>query len=267
MDKLRFQCFGTGSSGNSYYIGNGMYGILIDAGLGSRTIRKHLKNIGLDFSNIRAIFITHDHVDHIRGVGGLGERFLIPIYSTPAVHEGIRRGYCVTEKLERSQRFIEKNQTIEIGDIKVTAFPVSHDASDSVGYTVEYQQKRFTFATDLGFVGEEATEHLCQADYAVLEANYDEEMLINGPYPALLKKRIMANTGHLSNEQAATFLANNYNGKLKNVFLCHMSKENNFPELAYNTVKARLEEKSIIVGQDIELVALERLTPSELFFL
>ncbi|MBP7612369.1 MAG: MBL fold metallo-hydrolase [Paludibacter sp.] len=265
MDKLRFQSFGSGSSGNCYFIGNASTGILIDAGIGVRSIRKCLRNIGLDFDNIWGVFVTHDHADHIKAVGPLGEKHLIPIYSTRLVHEGIQKSYCVTEKLYSSRKFIEKGQSVQVGDFKITAFSVSHDSTDSVGYTVEYKEKRFTFATDLGYVGEEVAAHLVQADYMVLEANYDEQMLDLGHYPIYLKNRIIAQTGHLSNEQAGRFLAANYNERTQHIFLCHLSKENNLPEVAYTTIQNHLESKQVIVGKHVQLVTLDRLTPSELY--
>jgi phosphoribosyl 1,2-cyclic phosphodiesterase len=265
MDKLCFQCFGTGSSGNCYYIGNGRYGILIDAGIPIRNIKRNLSNIGVDLSAIRAVFVTHDHIDHIKAVGVLGEKYHVPVFTTGKIHEGIQRNYGVTQKLFGSKRQIEVNSTVEIEDIKITSFPVSHDASECVGYTVEYKSKAFSIATDLGYISSEAAEHLRKADYVVIEANYDEEMLRKGPYPVYLQERIRANTGHLSNEQAGLFLAENYNERLKNIFLCHLSKENNTPATAYTTVKQHLEQKQIIVGQDVELIPLERLNPSKLY--
>jgi len=265
MDKLRFLSLASGSSGNCYFIGNASNGILIDAGIGVRAIRKSLRTIGLDLENIWAIFVTHDHADHIKTVGVLGEKYHIPIYSTRKVHEGIQRSYSVTEKLFASKKYIEKQETVQLGDFKVTAFPVSHDATDNVGYTVEYKEKRFTFATDLGFVGEEAAAHIIQADYLVLEANYDEQMLLNGSYPLHLKNRIASETGHLSNDQCGLFLAENYNERLQHIFLCHLSRENNLPEIAYTTIQHHLESRQLIVGKDVQLITLDRLTPSELY--
>ncbi len=265
MDNILFQSFGSGSSGNCYYIGNASNGILIDAGISVRTIRRNLKNIGLDFENIWGVFVTHDHADHIKAVGPLGEKHLIPIYSTKLIHEGIHRSYCVTEKLYSSKKTIEKLQTVTIGDFKITAFPVSHDSTDSVGYTVEYKEKRFTFATDLGFVGDEVATHLSQSDFIVIEANYDEDLLANGHYPIHLQNRISANTGHLSNNQAGEFLANCYTERLKHIFLCHLSKENNHPEVAFNTIKEHLYNKSVHVGKHVELIVLDRINPSELY--
>jgi phosphoribosyl 1,2-cyclic phosphodiesterase len=265
MDRLRFQSFGSGSSGNCYFIGNASCGLLIDAGIGVRSIRRHLRNLGLDFENIWGVFVTHDHADHIKSVGTLGERYKVPVYSTKLVHEGIQRSYSVTEKLYTGKKFIEKGETIQVGEFKITAFPVSHDASDSVGYTIEYKEKRFTFATDLGYVSEEAAFHLIEADFMVLEANYDEQMLTNGPYPIHLQNRIKAITGHLSNDQTGEFLSTNFNGKFQHVFLCHLSRENNLPELAYTTVQTYLENKNIMVNKDLNLVTLDRINPSEIY--
>ena len=265
MEKLRFQSFASGSSGNCYFIGTATSGILIDAGIGVRTIRKCLRNIGLDFENIMGVFVTHDHADHIKSVGVLGEKYNIPVYTTEMVHMGIAKSYCVTEKLYQSKRFIEKNTAFSIGNFTVTPFPVSHDATDNVGFTVEYNGKRFVFATDLGYVSQEAAQHLEQANYMVFEANYDEQMLDEGLYPPHLKIRIKANTGHLSNVQCGQFLSQNFKEQMQFVFLCHLSRENNMPEIAYETVKSMLESKNIRVGEDIHLVTLNRFIPSDLY--
>jgi phosphoribosyl 1,2-cyclic phosphodiesterase len=265
MDKLRFQSLGSGSSGNCYFLGNASYGILIDGGIGVRTIRKNLKSIGLDFQNIWAVFVTHDHADHIRAIGSIGERYKVPIYATRKTHEGIRSSYCVTEKLYDSKKFIEKHETVIIGDFSITAFPVSHDATDNVGYKVVYKEKTFTFATDLGHICENAHYHLKSADYMVLEANYDEDMLRNGQYPIHLQERIRGENGHLSNDQTGKFLAENYQQKMKYVFLCHLSRENNKPEIAYSTIQSYLENKDVRVGEDLQLIVLERFTPSKVY--
>lgn len=267
MDKLRFQSFASGSSGNCYFVGNASHGILIDAGIGVRTIRKNLKAMGLDFQHIWGVFVTHDHADHIRAVGSIGEIHHVPVYTTALIHAGIDKSYCVTEKLRTSRKYIEKNQTIEIGGFKITAFPVSHDASDSVGYTVEYKGKRFTFATDLGYVCEDASAHLQKANFMVFEANYDEDMLQRGPYPADLKRRIRSNTGHLSNDQTGQFLSQHCREHLEYIFLCHLSRENNHPDVAYSTVRNYLEKSNVKVGKDVQLVTLDRLSPTEVYVL
>jgi phosphoribosyl 1,2-cyclic phosphodiesterase len=265
MDRLRFQSFASGSSGNCYFLGNASRGILIDAGIGVRTIRKNLRSLGLDFHNIWGIFFTHDHADHIRAVGSLGTVHHIPVYTTRSIHEGIDRSYCVTEKITTGRRYLEKHESIEVGGFTIRSFPVSHDATDNVGYTVEYMGKRFTFATDLGYVCESAARELEMAHYMVFEANYDTQMLTNGHYPADLKRRIKSDTGHLSNDQAGEFLARSYRDHLEYIFLCHLSKENNLPEIAYTTVKGHLENNNVQVGKDVQLFILDRFNPTELF--
>lgn len=265
MDKLRFISFASGSSGNCYFVGNASYGILIDAGIGVRTIKKRLKEIGLDFSHILGVFVTHDHIDHIKAVGALGEVHHIPIYTTRLIHEGIAKSYGVTERLNASRRFIEKNETISVFDFYVTSFPVSHDGTDNVGYTITYRGKRFTIATDLGYISEQVAQHIQKANYLVIEANYDEQMLRTGRYPAYLKARVAGRTGHMANNDTACCLSENYRDGLDYIYLCHLSKDNNTPQKAYNEVQSHLSEKGIVVGEQVQLFALERTIPSKLF--
>ncbi len=260
--RLRFLSMGSGSSGNCYYIGTADYGFLIDAGVSVRTVKRELKEHGISFENIWGIFITHDHTDHIKSVGVLGEKYHIPVYITAEMHTGINRNYRVTEKLVSCCKFFKKGDPVAIRDFVIQSFPVSHDASDCVGYSVVYGDQKFVIATDLGYIGKEAADHMVEANYLVIEANYDENMLKNGPYPYPLKQRVRSHTGHLSNDHAANFVADNYNGNLSHIFLCHLSQENNTPEIAFNTVNNALVEKGITVEL---LHPLERTTSSPMF--
>ncbi len=263
MDRLRFFSIGSGSSGNSYYIGTGEYGFLIDAGVGIRAIKKALKERGLSMDNIWGVFITHDHTDHIKSVGTLGCKCFRPIYLTADMHKGIDRNYRVTEKLQPSAcKYFHKGERIVIRDFEIQSFPVSHDATDSVGYSFTYGDQCFVIATDLGYINKEAADHIAKADYLVIEANYDETMLKNGPYPYPLKQRVRSHVGHLSNEHTARFLADNPSGRLTHVFLCHLSQENNTPETARRAVTEALAEKGIT----LEMVQpLERMQPSQVY--
>ena len=132
--KVKFISLASGSSGNCYYIGTEKYGILIDAGIAVRTIKKGLKEAGISMEMIRAVFVTHDHADHIKAVGGLGEKLNIPIYTTARIHEGINRSYCMTEKLYSSVRYLEKQQPMQLEDFHIESFEVPHDGTDNVGY-------------------------------------------------------------------------------------------------------------------------------------
>lgn len=259
--RLSFLSLASGSSGNCYYLGTPEFGILIDAGIGIRTIKKVLKERSIDFSKITAVLITHDHADHIKTVGCLGEKHYIPVYTTEAVHAGITRSRYVEETLISSRRVICKEEPFEIRDFRITAFEVPHDSSDNVGYYIEYHHHKFTFATDVGHITETVKKYLCMANHVIIEANYDEEMLRFGTYPAFLKERVASPTGHLSNREAAEFLARNYHLGLKNIWLCHLSRDNNHPELASKTVNERLYMEGIRVGKDVTLTALKRTTP------
>ncbi len=262
MNKLRFFSIGSGSSGNCYYVGTGEYGILIDAGVGVRTIKKALAEKKLSLDNIWGIFVTHNHTDHIKSVGVLGEKHHKPVYATNKIHEGINKNYKITEKLSSCIRYFRKNDCVQIKDLIIQSFQVEHDAVECVGYSISYGDQKFVIATDLGYIGKEAADHIVKANYLVLEANYDDDMLKNGPYPYHLKERVRSHTGHLSNEHTARFLADNPCENLSHVFLCHLSKENNTPELAFNTVNNALAEAS--VSLDL-LHPLERTHPSQLF--
>ena len=255
----------SGSSGNCYYFGTDKYGILLDAGIGIRTIKKVLKEKGIDFSKIIAVLVTHDHADHIKTVGCLGEKHNIPIYSTEMVHKGIENSRYVEERLYQSKRVIEKEVPFQIKDFNITAFGVPHDSTDNVGYHIEYGEHRFTVATDVGHITDTISKYICMSNLLVLESNYDEEMLKFGSYPSFLKERVSCSTGHLSNRDAAEYLATHYTPKLQHVWLCHLSRENNHPELAYKTVDIRLFQEGIRVGKDIFVYVLKRTTPSELF--
>lgn len=263
--KVKFISLASGSSGNCYFLGTESYGILIDAGIGIRTIKKALRDIQIPIEMIRAVFITHDHADHIKSVGNLGEKLNIPVYTTARIHVGINKSYCVTEKLHTCVRYLEKHEPMMLEDFRIESFEVPHDGTDNVGYCIEIDGKVFCFLTDLGEITPTAAEYICKANYLILEANYDEEMLRMGSYPTYLKERIASRTGHLSNIAAAEFLAENITEHLRYIWLCHLSKDNNHPELAYKTVEWKLKDKGVVVGKDVQLFALKRSTPSDLY--
>lgn len=263
--KLRFISLASGSSGNCYYLGTTEYGILIDAGIGIRTIKKVLKDNQIDFFQIVGVLITHDHADHIKTVGCLGEKCNIPVYTTERVHNGIDKSRYVEETLYGSRRIIQKEVPFQIKDFTITAFEVPHDSTENVGYSIQFGNHCFTIATDVGHITETVSHYICRANHLIIEANYDVEMLRDGSYPPFLKERVASPTGHLSNKDAAEFLATHYHTELKNIWLCHLSKDNNHPDLAYKTVNNRLYQEGIRVGKDVNLVALKRTTPSECY--
>ncbi len=263
---LRFLSLASGSSGNCYYIGTEEYGILLDAGISIRTIKKIFKDYKIETEQIMGVFITHDHADHIKSVGILGEKYNIPVYATAKVHEGIDRSRYVEEKLFGSRRIIKKEVPVELKNFRITAFEIPHDSSDNVGYLVEFGERKIVLATDVGHISDKIARYIRMANHLIIEANYDLEMLRTGNYPAFLKERIMNGNGHLSNRETADFLAANFDLHLKDIWLCHLSKDNNHPELACKTVEMAFGQYGIRVGKDVNLSALKRTNPSDMFF-
>jgi phosphoribosyl 1,2-cyclic phosphodiesterase len=263
--KIQFICLASGSSGNCFYLGTDSCAILIDAGIPVRTIRQNLRDAGLSFENVAAVFVTHDHADHIKSLGTLGERCGLPIYATRETHVGINRNYCTTQKLVSCMRYVEKETPLFFRDFIITPFEVPHDANDTVGYCIQVGGHTFTFVTDLGHITPTASSYINRANCLILEANYDVEMLHRGPYPQYLKERILGPNGHLSNTEAAEYLAKHLSPHTTHVWLCHLSRENNHPELAYKTVEWKLREVGVIAGKDFYLAPLRRTAPSDLF--
>ncbi len=266
--KYSFFSLSSGSCGNCYYLGNSHYGILIDAGIGPRIIKKRLAEYGVDYTSIYALLITHDHYDHIRAAGYLGEKYNIPVYATETVHEGIRKCPLVKNSLiGRNRCVIEKEKSFVIEDFRITAFDVPHDSSDNAGYFFEFGNHKLTLATDVGKITERIAYYVSKSHHLIIESNYDEAMLRNGNYPFHLKQRITNGNGHLSNRQTADFLAENFPSQLKNIWLCHLSGDNNHPDLALKTTNDRLKEKGIPVGTDVNVDVFRRnVLSSKIYF-
>ena len=266
-NQLIFRSFASGSSGNCYFLGTSKWGILIDAGISARTIQKNLREMGLDYANIMGVLITHDHADHIRAVGTLGERVHLPIYSTRTIHDGIDRNYGVREKLRTSQRYIEKGEKWELNGMMINTFGISHDSSECIGYVIDFLGQRFVIATDCGQPNLTMELYLNSANHIVIEANHDESLLLNGPYPTFLKERILSPKGHQSNVTCGKLLAKNWHANMRNIFLCHLSHENNDPTIALETIKELLLAEGIMPGEDLFITPLDRQKPSPVYVL
>ena len=263
---LRFISIGSGSSGNCYYLYTETDGLFIDMGVGVRTLKKHMKDYGLSLSRVRHILITHDHADHIKSVGSLSYEMQVPVYATRTVHHGIDRNYCVARKVNADlRRYLEPGVTQQIGEFTITPFTVPHDSSDNVGYEIMTDEVVFCIITDAGRITDEMAQHIGRANYLVIEANHDVEMLMQGPYPQHLKKRIVSGNGHLNNTLCGEAIANNCGEHLRHVWLCHLSEENNHPELARKTVENVLHSYGIVAGKDFQLDVLKRTMPTGVF--
>lgn len=262
--KYKLLSLSSGSNGNCYYLGTSEYGILIDAGIGARTIKKYLREYGIAMETIMAVLITHDHSDHIKSVSALGNKLNIPVYATESVHNGIERNRFCISSLNGSRRIISKGNPFEVKDFRITAFDVPHDTIENVGYQIRIDDRIIVLATDVGRITEEITRYAKTANHLIFESNYDEHMLLTGHYPDILKRRIASGNGHISNRLAGEFLATIFHSKLEEIWLCHLSKDNNCPELAYKTVEEKLTEKGVVIGKDVILKTLSRGKPSGL---
>lgn len=275
---LRFMSFGSGSSGNCSYVGTENGGILVDAGVDYENVIEKLRLNGVTPNMIKGVCLTHDHSDHIRYAYAICRKYKhIRIYCTNRALNGILKRHNVSRRIKEYHQPIFKEIPFKLGDLTVTAFDVPHDGLDNVGFFIEYGESKFAIATDLGEVTVRAHHYMSQADFLVIEANYDLEMLENGTYAEYLKNRIKLRTGHLDNEDTARFVSEIYTEKLRNIFLCHLSNDNNTPDKAVSVVKAALEAKGVTVGtaqgapedydKDVQLMALPRYDCSPWFML
>ncbi|MFW6080269.1 MAG: MBL fold metallo-hydrolase [Desulfosalsimonas sp.] len=222
----------SGSTGNCIYVSSGQTSVLFDAGLSGVRIEKRMKQCGIRPEDIDAIVVSHEHGDHVTGVGVLSRRYGLPVYINPATQKALSgqlgsiKNFCT----------FECGAFFSINDLMIRPFTVSHDAAEPAGFTVENSAGKIGIATDLGFAPAMVRHHLTDCDLLVLEANHDQEMLEHGPYPWPLKQRIKGRSGHLSNEAARDLLMEVMNERLEHVILAHISETNNTPEKALSVV-------------------------------
>jgi phosphoribosyl 1,2-cyclic phosphodiesterase len=237
----------SGSNGNCYYIGNAKEAVLIDAGISCRETEKRMARLGLNIRSVTAIFVSHEHSDHIRGVEVLSRKYKIPVYITKptliasglAIHSDLLRSYIPHKK-------------ISLGGLTVIPFPKSHDAAEPFSYVVKNQTVCIGIMTDIGHVCDNVIRYFKECNAVFLEANYDVTMLETGHYPLQLKRRISSNKGHLSNDQALELFTSHSSPFLSHVFLSHLSKENNDPQIAAGVFQKYCGDKTIIVAPRFE---------------
>jgi phosphoribosyl 1,2-cyclic phosphodiesterase len=262
---LVFYSLSSGSSGNCYYLGNGFQGILIDAGISTKSVNKFLKDIDVPMHTIMGVLITHNHTDHIKGLEVLTRKNNLPAFTTRKIWNSI-----LTTKRKISQdciREISLYQKFHLAGFDIEAFPVCHDAPETIGFHICAGDKKMTVATDLGQICQTAARYIKAANLLVIESNYDEQMLVNGRYPYYLKARIKSDHGHLSNHQTSDFLADIYNDNLSNICLAHLSKNNNTPEIALKTLHQTFSERGIALNGHQRISVLNRNIPTEMITL
>lgn len=234
---MKLMSIASGSSGNCIYAGTDNSHLLIDAGISGKKIEEGLHSIDLKAEDMQGILITHEHLDHIKGLGVLARRYGIPIYGTAGTIEYMLTHDCIGKVDDGLFHTICPDEDFTIGDMTITAMSTSHDAADPVAYMIKKQQKSMAVITDLGTYDDSLVDKLQGLDVLLLEANHDIHMLQAGGYPYYLKRRILGDKGHLSNELSGQLLGKLLHDDFKHVLLGHLSQENNFPELAYETVK------------------------------
>ena len=261
---MQLYSIASGSSGNCIYLGEEDGGILIDAGISRKRIVTGLERKGLSLDDIKAIIITHEHSDHISGLGPVLRKNPIPVYATADTVSAIWEKTNMNNISPELFHSIRPEEEIEAGEMLVRPFSISHDAVDPVCYTVEKQGKRAAVATDMGCFDDTIIRVLGQCDSVLIEANHDINMLQVGPYPYSLKMRILGNKGHLSNTSCADLIKEILHKDLKHLVLGHLSRENNFPQLAYRTVLDELEKTETWGTLDTRLMVASRDEPTEL---
>lgn len=263
-----FICFGSGSCGNCYYVRTNNYGLVIDLGIGIRPFKKYFRDYGLTLAQIGAMLVTHDHTDHVKAVGSLSCELHLPVYSSKEVHAGMQRNHFMSKKVNKENVHVLPAHTpMTIGPFTVTMFPVPHDSAGNNGYFIETGTCSICLITDAGHVTQEMESYIKRATHVILEANYDKTMLEKGPYPVYLKRRIAGSAGHLSNADCAQTLAESIGSQTRHIWLCHLSEDNNRPEVALQTVCERLTERRLLIDGKPEVEALKRSSPSPLYTL
>lgn len=248
---MRFCSLSSGSSGNCQYIEAGDSKIIVDSGFSGKRTKELLNSIDVDPEDLDAILVTHEHTDHIKGVGVLSRRYNLPIYANANTWDGMdgKIGKIDTG----NQKIFSTEKFFDLKDLTIYPIPTFHDAADPVGYLLFYKGVKISLITDTGIISDNILSKIKGSDLYFLESNHDEFMLKEGLYPWHLKKRIMSSKGHLSNEDAGETLSNILRGEGEKVVLAHLSKDNNVPELAMDTVQSILEEKGMDTEMDVDL--------------
>lgn len=246
---IYFCSLASGSKGNCHFISDGEDFILVDVGLNGKQVEKKLSEINIDPNRISGIIISHEHRDHVSGAGVLSRRFDIPIYANRGTWEGM---LPIISKVDKNNiKIFNTDKTFKIGKFTVHPYSISHDARDPVGFSIENSGVKVSITTDLGCINQVILEKVKGSNLVVLESNHDVNMLKVGKYPYFLKRRILSDEGHLSNEAAGNAILELLKQNVTSFLLAHLSRDNNFPELAYETVKNIMEENNIKVGKDV----------------
>jgi phosphoribosyl 1,2-cyclic phosphodiesterase len=254
---LQFTSLNSGSNGNCYYIGNDTEAVLIDAGLSCRETERRMKRLGLHMQHVKAIFVSHEHIDHVRGLAGIADKYNMPIYVTPATQKG-----CYHLKSEHAISFTA-HEPVNIGTLSITAFPKFHDAADPHSFIITSHEKTVGVFTDIGKPCEQVISYFKKCNAAFLEANYDTDMLANGNYPSFLKQRISGGVGHLSNAEALEIFVKHKPNFMSYLLLAHLSKDNNNPVVVQQIFEEVAADTKVMVASRYEEMPLMGIVQNE----
>ena len=262
---MRLCSIASGSSGNCIYTGGEHTHLLVDTGISKKRVEEGLKALDIKGEELNGILITHEHIDHVQGLGVFSRKYEVPIYATKGTIEAIKKISSIRKMPEGLFHENQTDETFTLGELNVEPFKISHDANKPSGYRIGDGKKSVAVATDLGKYDDYTVEHLKNLDAIVLEANHDLKMLEVGPYPYPLKRRVAGDKGHLSNELSGRLLCDILHDNLKHVVLGHLSKENNYEELAYETVKLEVTlGDNPYKGDDFPITVAKRSSVSEI---
>lgn len=261
---MRMKAIASGSSGNSIFVGTDNTHILVDTGISKKRIEEGLSELELSGNDIDGILITHEHSDHIQGLGVFLRKYPVKVYATGGTLEAIRNTKSLGKMDYDLFNEISYDETFSISDIDITCIKTSHDAKQPCAYSFKADNKKSAIITDLGVYDEYIVNHLKDLNTVYIEANHDVRMLEMGPYPYPLKKRILGNYGHLSNEASGRLLDKILNDNMKHVVLSHLSQENNLPDLAYEAVRLEVNmSDSKYNADDFDISIAKRYEPSD----
>ncbi|NHN32243.1 MBL fold metallo-hydrolase [Paenibacillus agricola] len=238
---IRFSVLASGSTGNATIIATEESKVLIDAGLSAKRVEQLLQEKELSGADLDAIVVTHEHTDHTKGLGALARKFDLPIYANEKTWKMLDKQ--VGAIAEHNRCVMETGSVLDLGSLRVESYGISHDAAEPVGYCFYHEEQKLSVATDLGYMSEKVKEQIRDSDVLVLESNHDIEMLRVGRYPWNIKRRILSDIGHLSNEAAGIGLCDVMTEKTKRVYLAHLSRDHNMMDLAKMTVSQMVEER------------------------
>lgn len=262
-DQLRFSILASGSSGNATLIETADQTILVDCGLSGKKIEHLFSEVGRSMTDVDAILVTHEHVDHIKGLGVLARRYEVPVYANAKTWAAMETSIG---EINTAQKFQFDMETVKsFGSLQVESFGVSHDAAEPMFYIFHSGKKKFVMITDTGYVSDRMKGHIANADAYLFESNHDVEMLRMGRYPWNVKRRILGDEGHVSNEDAGIAMSEVIGDATKRIYLGHLSKDNNMKDLARMAVSQTLAGEGIIVGEQIDLFDTDPEIPTSIF--